>query len=212
MTFTETKPTLQGGECRIGGAVLLRPSPALVLDLVVAVNAAVLLMILFAPGRLDLASGPQAARPGRHAASPAARADAGRAPCGDHSAPQSAAVGRASPPTPPAAVLSLFPAISWTESRDRDDAVGDGGRSRGRYQLSLPYWMDGGGDPARYRTDVLDPALCRRIMLGYWRRYCPAALAAADLETLARCHNGGPRGPTKRATEQYWLKVKENMR
>ncbi len=39
-----------------------------------------------------------------------------------------------------------------------------------------------------------------------------AALAAADLETLARCHNGGPRGPTKRATEQYWLKVKENMR
>jgi hypothetical protein len=109
----------------------------------------------------------------------------------------------------PAAVYSLFPAISWTESRDRDDAVGDGGRSRGRYQIGLAYWIDGGGDPERNETDVLNPALCRRVMIGYWQCYCPAALATGDSETLARVHNGGPRGTRNAATKKYWKRVRK---
>ncbi len=64
---------------------------------------------------------------------------------------------------------------------------------------------------ARYRREVVDPATARRTMLAYWRRYCPAALDAGDWETLARVHNGGPRGAEKQATEAYAAKVRREM-
>jgi len=47
--------------------------------------------------------------------------------------------------------------------------------------------------------------------MGYWRRYCPAALEAGDWETLARVHNGGPVGARSKATLAYWRKVKAAM-
>ena len=205
---------LQAGGPGFGGADIAatcgsRVSPACILDLVVAVNVAVIGMILFQPHNRTV--GRDASPPTRAASPPATADDKGRAPTGCNSAPIQAAVEAGSPSGLPAAVYSLFPAISWTESRDDDDAVGDRGKSRGRYQIGLPYWTDGGGDPARYSVDVLDPTICRRVMLRYWRRYCPVALAAGDLETLAKVHNGGPRGASKAATRAYWLKVKGSL-
>lgn len=207
------RSTLLGMGGQIGGAVQLCPSPSTILSMVVAVNVAVLLLILFS-ARLDLATGPQAARPGGHAVSPAARAGSGRAPTAEPGAPQIAAGASDSPSLPklPAAVFDLIRAIGLVESGNADSAVGDGGRSRGRYQISRAYWIDGGGDPKRYEKDVLNSAICRRVMLAYWERYCPAALFGGDLETLARIHNGGPRGRQKVATQEYWLKVKGKMR
>lgn len=105
----------------------------------------------------------------------------------------------------------LLAAMRHVESRGDNRAVGDGGRSRGPYQISLPYWVDGGGRRSRYRRDVWSPWASRRVILGYWRRYCPAALEHGDLQTLARVHNGGPDGARERKTLRYWRRVREAM-
>ncbi len=86
--------------------------------------------------------------------------------------------------------------------------MGDGGRSRGPFQISLAYWIDGGGRPGLYFKDVWDAAACREVILGYWRRYCPVALARADFQTLVRVHNGGPKGARKVSTLRHWLRVR----
>jgi predicted chitinase len=50
------------------------------------------------------------------------------------------------------------------------------------------------------------------VATAYFKRYAPAAWAAGDVETLARIHNGGPRGHLKPATKGYALKVRAQMR
>jgi len=102
-------------------------------------------------------------------------------------------------------------AMRAEESAGDDRAVGDGGRSLGPYQISLAYWIDGGGDPERYLSDVWDAAECERVMVGYWRRYCRRALAEMDFKTLARTHNGGPHGAEKSATLIYWRKIRGHL-
>jgi len=109
------------------------------------------------------------------------------------------------------AIKKLLAAIRAVESSGDDRAVGDSGRSLGPYQISRAYWLDGGGDPARYRTDVWSPESCRPVVLGYWRRYAASALAAGDAETLARIHNGGPRGARIAATRKYWSRVRSRL-
>ena len=115
---------------------------------------------------------------------------------------------------PLSTVPGLLAAIRQVESGGNDRAVGDGGRSIGPYQIQIPYWTDGGGDAGRYRLDAWHANRCETIILGYWRRYCPAALAAGDMQTLARVHNGGPKwtkGKRRAATANYWRKVQAVM-
>jgi len=108
-------------------------------------------------------------------------------------------------------VARLIDAIGAVESNNDDEAVGDSGRSRGRYQISRAYWIDGGGRADEYTHRIRNPPDCRAIILGYWRRHAPAALASGDLETLARVHNGGPNGHRKRCTEKYWRRIRQRM-
>lgn len=89
------------------------------------------------------------------------------------------------------------------------DALGDDGRSLGPYQISRAYWKDS-GVAGQYR-DVRDPVYAERVMLAYWSRYCPVALARRDLRTLARIHNGGPAGSRKAATLPYWQRVSRRL-
>lgn len=109
-------------------------------------------------------------------------------------------------------LTDLFSAIAAVESNGDDTAVGDGGRSRGRYQISYAYWIDGGGPPAAYLRGVANPAACRRVMLAWWKRYEPDALAQMDTEVMARAHNGGPGWSKKPSTARYWAKVKAVMK
>lgn len=88
-------------------------------------------------------------------------------------------------------------------------AVGDGGRSLGPYQISRAYWRDS-GVPGRYEQ-VRNAAYAERVVLAYWRRHCPDALKRLDWKTLARTHNGGPAGPSKKRTLPYWRRVQEQM-
>lgn len=105
----------------------------------------------------------------------------------------------------------LLAAIREVESGGNDLAVGDGGRSKGPYQISKPYWQDAceqGGLDWKYEDLVWDEPTCRVIILLYWERYAPAGSTA---KTLARIHNGGPKGHLKASTKGYWQRVKSIM-
>lgn len=103
-------------------------------------------------------------------------------------------------------VRPLLDAIREVESGGRTgEIIGDEGRSLGPYQIQRPYWQDS-GVPGRY-GDVRSIPYAEKVMLAYWQRYCPDALARGDYATLARIHNGGPRGHRNPATLRYWRKV-----
>ncbi len=126
------------------------------------------------------------------------------------------------PHQPPKLLQRLFAAIGCVESMDGRRPVGDGGLSLGQYHIGRPYWGEAvrvGGVEWDYDTRVWSPAHCRQVMVWYWQRWCPDALAAVqagrpragDLEKLARIHNGGPNGATKARTWRHWQRVRDAM-
>ena len=115
---------------------------------------------------------------------------------------------------PPASDLRhLLDAIRQVETGGESDpanAVGDGGRSLGPYQITRAYWRDS-GVPGQYQW-VRNKAYAERVMIAYWQRHCPSALARHDWQTLARVHNGGPNGPWEWRTISYWRRAREQTR
>lgn len=108
----------------------------------------------------------------------------------------------------------LLDAMETVESHGNRYAVGDGGRSYGYYQLQRAYVDDAIGrhvSLSEYRRICTDRAAAIRAVKGYWARYAPSALRRNDLETLARVHNGGPRGDRLKQTQAYWVRVKRAM-
>ncbi|MBX3463047.1 MAG: hypothetical protein KF830_07740 [Planctomycetes bacterium] len=109
----------------------------------------------------------------------------------------------------------ILDAIRFVESGDRDDVPdGDGGLAIGPYQIHRVYWQDaiefepglGGDYPDCRRRDYAE-----RVLDAYMRRWAPAAWRLGDAETIARIHNGGPRGAANDATQRYWQKVRERL-
>ena len=109
----------------------------------------------------------------------------------------------------------LLDAIRRVESGGDDRALGDYRKgvplARGPYQIHRVWWIDSGGDPTTYLRDVWDANVCRVRILALWRKRCPAALAAGDLETLARTFRR-PTKPWHGDNAAYWRKVKGEMR
>ncbi len=106
----------------------------------------------------------------------------------------------------------LLAAIRQVESSGNDKAVGDGGKARGPYQIHRAYWQDAceyGGVKWSYEKHVTDRAKCEQVIRWYWLRYAPRN---ASYETLAKIHNGGPRGHKIEATKKYWRKVQKHLR
>ena len=96
-------------------------------------------------------------------------------------------------------------------------AVGDGGRALGPLQIHRVYHVDAAErDPALgdYRRCLSSLRYSEAVVLAYMKRYARGAstrLTAgkgtlADLEKVARTHNGGPKGSKKSATLGYWKK------
>ena len=111
-----------------------------------------------------------------------------------------AAPAQAAPPD------SFFRALHVVETSGRTGAIiGDGGRALGPLQIHRGYHADSrvAGDYSR----VADLDYSRRVVTAYLKRYAPQAWASADVTTLARIHNGGPRGHLKPATKSYGDKV-----
>ena len=122
---------------------------------------------------------------------------------------------RAAAPTWPR--QDILDAIRWVESGDRVDVRdGDDGLAIGPYQIHRVYWLDamafepelGEGDGYQ-RCRERDYA--ERVIDAYMRRYVPDAWRVGDAEVIARVHNGGPKGDSKRATDRYWLRVLERL-
>jgi len=111
-----------------------------------------------------------------------------------------AATAQAAPPA------SFFRALHTVETSGRTGAIlGDNGKALGPLQIHKAYHADArvGGDYSR----CADLNYSKRVVSAYLQRYAPAAWVAGDVTTLARIHNGGPRGATKQATVNYGAKV-----
>ena len=111
-----------------------------------------------------------------------------------------AATAQAAPPD------SFFRALHVVETSGRTGPIiGDGGRALGPLQIHRAYHADAriGGDYSR----CADLDYSKRVVSAYLQRYAPQAWASGDVKTLARIHNGGPRGASKPATVAYAAKV-----
>ena len=102
-------------------------------------------------------------------------------------------------------VERLLDAIARIESHGNPNAVGDGGRALGAYQIHRAYWEDGtellGVDwPHR---DATDPKKARRVVKAYLLHYGKGR----SLLEMARIHNAGPHGCRKKATLPYARKI-----
>ena len=95
------------------------------------------------------------------------------------------------------------------EPNEGRDAVGDGGRSIGPFQIQRAYWYDSGVE-GRWE-DCRDNEYARRVVRAYWLRYCPRAYERADAQVLARIHNGGSTGHRKTSTLSYWRRVEGEL-
>ena len=119
----------------------------------------------------------------------------------------------AAPPSPSFDTDRILDAIMQVETGGHEDpsnAVGDNGKAIGPFQIHKCYWQDAvahdksiGGCYA----DCRDEAYARRIVMAYLSRYCKWW----DNETVARIHNGGPKGASKSATLGYWRKVQKHL-
>ncbi len=101
---------------------------------------------------------------------------------------------------------SFWRALHLVETSGRIGPIlGDQGRALGPLQIHRGYHADAriGGDYSR--CEDLDYS--KRVVTAYLQRFAPAAWAAGDVTTLARIHNGGPRGASKPATVAYGQKV-----
>ena len=109
----------------------------------------------------------------------------------------------------------FFRALHQVESSGRTGkVVGDNGKALGPLQIHREYFRDAvESDPSlgQNYNQVTDLGFAKRVVTAYLKRYAPKALATNDLETLARVHNGGPRGHKNPATLGYWNKVKKNL-
>ena len=119
-----------------------------------------------------------------------------------------------SPADPPSySEQQILDALRVVESGGRDDCPdGDRGLSIGPFQICKLYWTDAlsfdrslGG---KYQ-DCRDRNYAEKVVRAYMQRYVGEAWKKLDAETIARTHNGGPRGARKASTLVYWEKVKK---
>jgi hypothetical protein len=110
------------------------------------------------------------------------------------------------------AILDAIRVVETGGERDPDNAIGDGGDALGAYQIHRSYWIDATEkDPALRALgyeSVTDRAIAERVVLAYLTRYAPNW----NLETVARIHNGGPKGHLRNGTKGYAAKVAKAAR
>ncbi len=109
-------------------------------------------------------------------------------------------------------ILDAIRQVETGGCADPANAVGDGGKALGPYQIHRVYWQDAvERDPSLVANgetyaNVRSQAYAERVILAYWSRYAKSWTA----EELARIHNGGPsamKPKRKRFTDGYWAKV-----
>ncbi len=109
----------------------------------------------------------------------------------------------------------ILDAIRFVESGHRDVVPdGDGGRAIGPYQIHQVYWQDAiqaRPDLGGTYQDCRSRPYAEAIVTAYMQRWAPAAWSNRNAKVLARVHNGGPRGFSKKATLGYWKRVQAKL-
>lgn len=114
----------------------------------------------------------------------------------------------------PRPVLDAIRQVETGAEADPANAIGDGGKALGPYQIHKIYWVDAvEHDPSLVANgetydNVRNQAYAERVVMAYWSRYAKSW----DAQTLSRIHNGGPKGHRKSSTLGYWTKVKGVLR
>lgn len=105
----------------------------------------------------------------------------------------------------------LWYAICEVESNNQPDAVNVSEKAVGVAQIRPIMVADVnrilGEERYTHPEDALSATLSREMFDIYVGHYFPEG----DAEQIARGWNGGPTGPSKRATRTYWTKVQEVM-
>lgn len=102
----------------------------------------------------------------------------------------------------------LLHAIHMQEAGGKlNPPAGDHGKAIGPFQIHRKYWIDARvagcySDCTKYNYSVV-------VVTSYLKRY--GAKYPTDYETLARIHNGGPRGYLKRGTLVYWRGIQRYL-
>lgn len=106
---------------------------------------------------------------------------------------------------------AFYRALHTVETGGRTGRIeGDSGAALGPLQIHRAYHADS-GVPGTYEQ-CADLTYSRRVVAAYLQRYAPKAYDKGDVKTLARVHNGGPKGHLKAATLPYWIKVQRALK
>lgn len=103
-------------------------------------------------------------------------------------------------------ILNAIRQVETGGCKNPSEAVGDGGKAIGPFQIHQSYWADAvEHDPSigGVYADCKNEAYARRVVIAYLSRYCKSWTD----ENVARIHNGGPSGGKRKATVKYWRKV-----
>lgn len=106
-------------------------------------------------------------------------------------------------------------ALIHVESGGDNAAKGDNGKAIGCLQIWKIYWTDAVQHAPKLGgayDDCYDRTYAERVTVAYLLRYACHAVAEKNYEVLARIHNGGPAGASKKATAPYWAKVSKAMK
>lgn len=114
----------------------------------------------------------------------------------------------------------VLAAIRQVESGGKENPPdGDNGRAIGPYQIWHPYWLEAVLYVPKIKgtyQDCRKRAYAEKVVDAYMRRYAKSAwsdkMTLADARKVARIHNGGPQGHTRKATIIYWNKVKKHLK
>jgi len=104
----------------------------------------------------------------------------------------------------------LLNAIAVIESSNNPTAYNKAEDAAGLYQIRPIYLADVNrilGCDRYSLADRFDPEKSSEIVTVYLNHYG----RDKNVETLARIHNGGPKGHKKESTKPYWQKVKEKL-
>lgn len=108
----------------------------------------------------------------------------------------------------------ILDAIRQVESGGREKPPdGDGGRAIGPFQIHAVYWVDASGDKTLGGTyeQCRQRDYAERVVTAYMRRHAATAWERGDAQTIARIHNGGPKGAESPKTLDYWRRVRQQL-
>ena len=89
------------------------------------------------------------------------------------------------------------------ESGGKTNAIGDGGKAIGIYQIHYSCWADTTNKLGGKYEDCFNKEYAGKVVSAYLSRYCKSN----NFEDMARCWNSGPNWKNKyHLTNKYWAR------